>query len=101
MLRSMPAPLSDVARVAVEDFRRAHPGAIPAALASELVSAVEMALLSAVRAERRACAAECARRGELWQRTADKPDSPERVRIEAEHRANEALVLADSIATRA
>ena len=97
----MPAPLIDVARVAAEDFRRAHPDAIPPVLANDLAAAIEMALLSAVRAERRACVAECSRRGELWQRTADKPGTTELVRVEAEHRANEALVLADLIATRA
>jgi hypothetical protein len=97
----MPAPLSDVARVAAEDFRRAHPDAVPSALANELASAIELALLSAVRAERRACAAACARRGELWQRTADKPGANEAMRVEADHRANEALYLADLIAARA
>jgi hypothetical protein len=94
------APLSDVARLATEEFRRAHPEVLTAALASHLTTAVEMALLSAVRAERRACAAECTRRGELWQRTADQPGVTEISRIESEHRANEALYLADSIATR-
>lgn len=94
-------PLAAVARVAVEDLRRAHPGGIPAHLTAEVASAIEIALLTAVRAERRACAAECERRGELWQRTAEKPESTEHARLEAEHRANEALYLGDLIATRA
>jgi hypothetical protein len=95
------APLSDVARLAIEDFRRAHPETLNAARASDLATAVELALLSAVRAERRACAAECTRRGELWQRTADQPGATEVARVEGQLRSNEALYLADLIATRA
>jgi hypothetical protein len=94
------APLSDVARVAAEDFRRGRESVITAALARELAAAIELALLTAVRAERRACAAECTRRGELWQRTADQPETSEQMRVEADHRANEALYLGDLIATR-
>lgn len=98
----MDAPsLADVARVAVDDFRRGHEDAIPPALARELAVAVELALLTAVRAERRACAAECARRADLWQRTAEKETTTPPVRLEAQHRTNEALYLADALATRA
>jgi hypothetical protein len=96
----MPAPLADVARVALEDFRRAHPSSIPPALAGELAVAIELALLSAVRTERRECAAECTRRAGLWQRTADQPGANEVIRTEAQHRANEAAYLADLLATR-
>jgi hypothetical protein len=94
------APLSDVARVAAEDFRRGREWAITPALTRELAAAIELALLTAVRAERRACVAECTRRGELWQRAADQPDVSEPMRLEANHRANEALYLGDLIATR-
>jgi hypothetical protein len=94
------APLSDVARVAAEDFRRGRESVISAALARELATAIELALLTAVRAERRACAAECTRRGELWQRTADQPETAAPIKAEADHRANEALYLGDLIATR-
>src|SRR5579863_5491867 len=96
----MPAPLADVARVALEDFRRAHPSSIPPALASELAVAIELALLSAVRTERRDCAAECTRRAGLWERSADRSGVDEVVRSEAQHRANEAAYLADLLATR-
>jgi hypothetical protein len=82
-------------------IRRVHPGAIPAALATELAAAMEIALLGAVRAERRVCAAECTRRGDLWQKAAEKPGTAERARLEAESRANEAIYLADLIASRA
>jgi hypothetical protein len=93
-------PLAAVARVAADDFRKGREAAITPALAAELASAIEIALLTAVRAERRACAAECTRRGELWQRLEEKPDTGEYARQEAENRANEALYLADLLATR-
>lgn len=92
-------PLAAVARVTAEDFRLAHE-AIKPAVAAELASVIEIALLTAVRAERRACAEACTRRGELWQRTADRPGTTETMRAEADHRANEALYLADLIGTR-
>ena len=94
------ASLSDIARVAVDDFCKGRRAAISPALARELASAIELALLTAVRGERRACAVECGRRGELWERTGDRPDAPEPIRREAEHRANEARYLADLIAMR-
>jgi hypothetical protein len=94
------ASLADIARVAVDDFRRGRETALGPALARELATAIELALLTAVRGERRACAAECTRRGELWERTGDAPGAPELIRHEAEHRANEARYLADLIATR-
>jgi hypothetical protein len=94
------ASLADVARVTVDDFCRGREVVIGAALARELATAVELALLTAVRAERRACAAECTRRAELWERTGDRPGASEPIRQEAVHRANEARYLADLIATR-
>ena len=93
-------PLAAVARVAADDFRKGHEVSITPQIASELATAVEIALLTAVRAERRACAAECTRRGQLWQRTSEKPEASEYVRLESESRANEALYLADLLATR-
>jgi hypothetical protein len=96
-----PPALAAVAHVAAEDFRRGHEAQISPALAVELAAIVEIALLTAVRAERRACAAECTRRGMLWQRTSEKPEASEFLRIESESRANEALYLADVIASRA
>jgi hypothetical protein len=95
----MAALISDLARVTAEDFRRAHPALSPA-LANDLAVAVELAVLTAVRGERRECAAECTRRAELWQRTADKPEVTEPLRLEAQHREKEALYLADVIAVR-
>jgi hypothetical protein len=95
------ASLADVARVTVDDFRKGREGSLSGVLAQELADAIELALLTAVRAERRACVAECTRRGELWDRTLDRPETSEPLRKEAEHRANEARYLADLIATRA
>jgi hypothetical protein len=97
----MRAPaLADVARVAADDFRRGREAIISPRLAQELATAIEIALLTAVRAEQRACAEECTRRGELWQRTAEREGIADHARREAEHRANEALYLADALATR-
>ncbi|HXU07265.1 MAG TPA: hypothetical protein VN903_40215 [Polyangia bacterium] len=93
------ASLRDVARVTVDDFCKGRE-AIGSALARELATAIELALLTAVRGERRACVAECSRRAELWERAGDRPGAPELVRQEAENRANEARYLADLIATR-
>jgi hypothetical protein len=95
------SPLTDVARVAADDFRKGREALISQSVARELATAIELALLTAVRAERRTCAAECNRRAELWERSGDHADTPEPVRLEAEHRANEAHYLADLIATRA
>jgi hypothetical protein len=93
-------PLTDVARVAADDFRKGREEVISAALARELASTIALALLTAVRGERRACAAECTRRAELWERTGEHPGAHELAREEAKHRANEARYLADLLATR-
>ena len=92
--------LSDVAKVAVQDFRRGSGGAITPAMAADLANIIEVALLTAVRGERRAGVAECTRRAELWERTGDKPETSPLIRAEARSRAAEARYLADLIATR-
>jgi hypothetical protein len=92
--------LSDVARVMVDDFRKGRETTINVTVARDMVMAVELALLTAVRAERRACVAECTRRAELWEHTGERPGAFEQAREEAEHRANEARYLADLLATR-
>jgi hypothetical protein len=61
---------------------------------------LEPAITAAVRAERRACVAECTRRAELWEQTCDNPDTAPLLRAEARARAAEARYLADLIATR-
>ncbi len=97
----MNAPsLSDMARLVAEDFLRQHPSGVDAVAASRLQSAVELALLTAVRGERRACIAECARRAELWERTEQRQAAAPAPRREAQSRANEARYLADLLQTR-
>src|SRR4051812_47792679 len=67
--------LADIARVAVDDLRKGREAVITPMLRRELVVAIELALLTAVRTERRTCAGECTRRAELWERTGDRPDT--------------------------
>jgi hypothetical protein len=90
-------PVASLARMTAEEFLRDRKRPM---FAAELAGAIEMALRTAVRTERRACAAACTRRGDLWQKAADRPDANEVVRAEAKHRSNEAIYLADSITTR-
>jgi hypothetical protein len=92
--------LSDVAQVAVQDFRRGSGGEITPAMAADLAGIIELALLTAIRGERRESVAECTRRAELWERTGDKPDASPLIRAESRARAAEARYLADLIATR-
>jgi hypothetical protein len=93
--------LADIAKVTADDFRRGSEAAIGPALARELALAIELALLTAVRGERRACAAECTRRAALWEKTAARAGIAENARHEAQCRENEALYLADALAVRA
>jgi hypothetical protein len=95
-----PVSLSDVAKVAVADFKKGSGGGITPMMAADLANIIELALLTAVRGERRASVAECTRRAELWEQTGDKPDTSPLLRAEARTRAAEARYLADSIATR-
>ena len=92
--------LSDLARVAVDDFKKARGGDLPATLAADLAGIIEVSLLTAVREERRACVGVCTRRAELWEKTGDKPDTSGPLRDEARARAGEARYLADLLATR-
>src|SRR5687767_7369167 len=91
--------LSDMAQVVAEDFRRRNDSHLDAAGMHQLRTAIELALLTAVRNERRACIAECARRAELWERTERDAASPS-LHVEAQWRANEARYLADLLHSR-
>lgn len=91
--------LSAMARLVAEDFRRHREGHIDAAGMRELESAIELALLTAVRNERRACSAECTRRAELWERT-ERDTTSTTPRVQAQCRANEARYLADLLHAR-
>lgn len=91
--------LSDMAQLVAEDFRRKHEAHVDPASLRELENAIELALLTAIRNERRACSAECARRAELWERT--ERDAQSTVpHLEAQSRANEARYLADLLHSR-
>ncbi len=92
--------LSDVAKVAVQDFRKGSGREITPAMAADLAGIIELALLTAVRGERRGGVADCTRRAELWEKTGDNPDTSPLLRAEARARASEARYLADLIATR-
>ncbi len=92
--------LSDLAQAAVDDFKKRRGGDLTIAMAADLASIIEVAILTAVRDERRACVAACARRAELWEKTADKPDASALIRAEARPRAAEAHYLRDLLATR-
>jgi hypothetical protein len=92
--------LSDLAKVAVEDFQKGSGRELTSASAADLAGILEVALLTAVRDERRTCVAECTRRAELWEKTGDKPDASPPLRAEARARAAEAHYLGDLLATR-
>ena len=92
--------MADLARVAVDDFRRGKESLIDIALVRELANAIEIALLTAVREERRACVKECQRRAALWESTVGSDGVSELIRQEARCRGNEASYLADALATR-
>jgi hypothetical protein len=66
----------------------------------ELADAIEIALLTAVRDERRDCVEECRRRAALWESTGGRDGVSELMRQEARCRGNEASYLADVLATR-
>jgi hypothetical protein len=92
--------LATLARVTADDFLRGRVAAFPTRFADELAAAIEVTLLTAVRAERRASVDACTRRRELWERTADRLETGEALRLESEQRAKEATYLADLIATQ-
>jgi hypothetical protein len=93
--------LADLARVTAEDFVRSARGRLPSGLVPDLAAALEIALLTAMREERRACVAECDRRAALWDGAFERADASEIARREAQSRGNEARYLADLIAARA
>jgi hypothetical protein len=92
--------VSDVARVAVDDFKKASGGALTPVMAAELASIIKLALITAVRDERRTSVVECTRRAELWEKTGDKTEATAPLRAEARARASEARYIGDLIATR-
>ena len=59
-------PLGDIAQLTASDFARKAGRSLSPSSTAELASAIELALLTAVRAERRACAAAESGRGRVW-----------------------------------
>jgi hypothetical protein len=92
--------MADIARVAADDFQRGKESFIDARLMRELASAIEIAVLTAVRGERRDCVMECQRRAALWESTAGREGVAEPMRQEARCRGNEASYLADALASQ-
>jgi hypothetical protein len=100
ILRLMDTSLSDLAQLVTEDFWRGRESEVDASRAHELRRAIELALLTAARAERRACIAECSRRADLWEQAEKRNAALPAPRVEAQCRANEARYLADLLQTR-
>jgi hypothetical protein len=89
-----------IARFVSDDFGRAHAPGLTEEIRGELAVRIEMVLTTAIRNERSACAAECARRHDLWSSYEDRAESPSALRGEARARANEAAHLADALRAR-
>lgn len=89
-----------LARFVSEDFGRAHAPGFTEAMRGELDIRIETVLRTAIRTERSACVAECARRHDLWSSYEDRNEVPAALRGEARARANEAAHLADALRAR-
>lgn len=85
------------AAVLAAELAGAYPSKIDARMRDHFVAGIETLLRKAMCGERDACAALCAERQALWEKTEGKPDTTERMRAEARHRANEAAYLADAL----
>ena len=83
-----------------EDFRRAHAQGFTEEMRRDLAIRIETVLRTAIRAERSACVAACARRHDLWSSYEGREEVPSALRGEARARANEAAHLADALRVR-
>lgn len=88
-------PPTTLASLIVEQFVRAHPGALDPRLQTDLAVRIETAIQTAARHERGACVALCRERAHLWARTPRSPALPE-----ALSRENEATFIADALEAR-
>lgn len=84
-----------IATVAAERFGDGWGGIIHPAMRQDLTSRIEAAIAEALRAERQRAAGLCLARQRLWETTEARSSTPEPLRREARHRANEAAYLAD------
>jgi hypothetical protein len=89
-----------LARFVSDDLGRAHAPGFTEEIRRELAIGIETALRTAIRIERSACVAECARRHDLWSSYEDRDEVPAALRGEARARANEAAHLADALRAR-
>lgn len=89
--------LEVLATVVAEKFGDSYGGVINAVMREDLARRVERALREALAADRKAAAALCLARQDLWVATEARPTSTEHLRAEARSRANEAAYLADAI----
>lgn len=87
------------AAVLAAELAGAYPSKIDARMRDHFVAGIETLVRKAMRAERDSCAALCAERQALWEKAEGKPETTERMRAEARHRANEAAYLADAFGT--
>jgi hypothetical protein len=77
-----------------------YPAALDPAMRDHLAGRIEALLVTAMAAEREACAELCARRQALWERTENDPATVEVMRAEARFRGNEAAYLSDALRER-
>lgn len=87
---------AELSRIVADDFLRAH--ALAGSLRGDLANRLQTALQTAIRHQREADVALCFSRRQLWERTADRPNTPAGLEAEARARANEAAYLEDAIA---
>ncbi len=87
-----------LARAAVEQAAAGNAGAYTSAMRRDLIRAIDRALRTAIQLERDACVTVCQERHRLWDATAEKASTTDRLREEARMRANEAAYLADALA---
>lgn len=83
--------------VLAAELAERYPAAIDAAMRDHVASRIEALLSNAMAAEREACAALCAKRQALWEKTENDPATAEPMRAEARFRSNEAAYLADAL----
>jgi hypothetical protein len=88
------------AAVLAAELAEMHPSPIHAARRDYFAARIEAALRGAMKAEREACAALCAQRQTLWERTENAVATLEPLRAESRFRSNEAAYLADVIRER-
>jgi hypothetical protein len=97
----MPSFHPEVAAVVLAaELAERYPSAIDSAMRDHFAIRIEALLTNAMAAEREACAALCARRQALWEKTENSAATAEVMRAEARFRSNEAAYLSDALRER-